>query len=63
MTIKGKWADGSPLLAIPNYTRLNRLPTTPYPQSGPVTLPSRPNEPPQVLNNRIPQTIVWMKDK
>ena len=28
MVIKGKWADGSPLLAIPNYTRLNRLPTT-----------------------------------
>lgn len=28
MTIKGTWADGSPLLAIPNYLRLNRL-TTP----------------------------------
>lgn len=25
MTIKGTWADGSPLLAIPNYLRLNRL--------------------------------------
>jgi uncharacterized protein len=24
MTIKGKWADGSPLLAIPNYARENR---------------------------------------
>ncbi len=24
MTIKGTWADGSPLLAIPNYVRLNR---------------------------------------
>ena len=24
MTIKGTWADGSPLLAIPNYARLNR---------------------------------------
>jgi hypothetical protein len=23
--IKGKWADGSPMLAIPNYARLNRL--------------------------------------
>jgi hypothetical protein len=25
MTITGTWADGSPLLAIPNYARLNRL--------------------------------------
>jgi hypothetical protein len=24
MTIKGKWNDGSPLLAIPNYARENR---------------------------------------
>jgi len=24
MTIKGKWSDGSPLLAIPNYARVNR---------------------------------------
>jgi DUF1680 family protein len=26
MTIKGKWDDGSPLLAIPNFTRNNRIP-------------------------------------
>jgi DUF1680 family protein len=25
MTIKGTWADGSPLLAVPNYARNNRL--------------------------------------
>jgi DUF1680 family protein len=25
MTLKGKWADGSPLVAIPNYARNNRL--------------------------------------
>jgi hypothetical protein len=24
MTIKGSWADGTPLLAIPNYARNNR---------------------------------------
>jgi hypothetical protein len=24
MAIRGKWADGSPLLAIPNYARENR---------------------------------------
>jgi hypothetical protein len=26
MTIKGRWSDGSPLLAIPNYARENRGP-------------------------------------
>jgi hypothetical protein len=26
MTIKGSWADGTPLLAIPNYARNNRNP-------------------------------------
>lgn len=31
MTINGTWADGSPLVAIPNYSRLNRLPVTPLP--------------------------------
>jgi len=24
MTIKGNWEDGTPLTAIPNYTRMNR---------------------------------------
>ena len=24
LTIKGKWSDGSPLLAIPNFARENR---------------------------------------
>ena len=27
MTIKGKWADGNPLLAVPNYARKNRNPS------------------------------------
>ncbi len=63
MTIKGKWADGSPLVAIPNYARLNRLPTTPYPQAPQATQPTRPNEPPQALNNRGPVSIVWLKEK
>ena len=25
MTIKGKWADGTPLIAVPNFARCNRL--------------------------------------
>lgn len=44
MTIKGQWADGSPLIAIPNYSRLNRVASTPIPQynrqaqTGPVSI-------------------------
>ena len=33
MVISGKWADGSPLLAIPNYARMNRVgPPPAYPR-------------------------------
>ncbi len=35
MAIKGKWADGSELLAIPNYARMNRVgPPPDYPDEG-----------------------------
>jgi len=34
MTIKGKWSDGSDLLAIPNYLRLNRIIGTGAPREG-----------------------------
>jgi hypothetical protein len=55
MVIKGKFADGSPMLAIPNYARTNRDPAAPYetppagsggnrPAPGPVT------------------SIVWIKE-
>ncbi|HEY4108508.1 glycoside hydrolase family 127 protein [Puia sp.] len=47
MTINGTWADGSPLVAIPNYTRLNRLKPTPTPE----------NE-----MEKKPISIVWIKD-
>lgn len=46
MAIKGSWADGTPLLAIPNYTRLNRADPTPYPQE---------------TADRQPSSIVWIK--
>jgi uncharacterized protein len=52
MAITGTWSDGTPLLAIPNYARLNRLETTPYPsneQGGPQS------------QRRGPQSIVWIK--
>ncbi|HWY77118.1 MAG TPA: beta-L-arabinofuranosidase domain-containing protein [Verrucomicrobiae bacterium] len=34
MVIKGQWADGTPLIAIPNYARNNRISTTPRAESG-----------------------------
>jgi DUF1680 family protein len=49
MTINGKWADGSPLVAIPNYSRLNRAPIAPLPQSNRANPQSKP------------VSIVWIK--
>jgi DUF1680 family protein len=47
MAIKGTWADGTPLTAVPNYTRLNRNVTpTPVPQQAP---------------SRTPSSIIWIK--
>lgn len=47
MTIKGKWADGSPLVAVPNYARLNR-------DVKPTAVPEQPA-------SRNPASIVWIK--
>lgn len=59
MTIKGKFADGSPLLAIPNYARLNRA-TAGVPLEGSAPNPpapggQRPAQPP-------PASIVWIQE-
>ncbi len=57
--IRGKFADGSSLLAIPNYARTNREPAPPQARVAPVTgsdgavrLPPGP-----------PTSIVWIKEK
>jgi uncharacterized protein len=66
MTIKGNWADGSPLIAIPNYTRQNRAQPTEFPQAAQpsqVIQPTRANEPPQVRMDRTATSIVWIKAK
>jgi DUF1680 family protein len=60
MTIKGAWADGTPMLAIPNFSRLNRTDPTPYPQSTQVLQPTKPNQPPQYID-RSPTSIIWIK--
>jgi DUF1680 family protein len=47
MAIKGKWRDGSPMLAIPNYARMNRDHRKPEALRGDYSVVSQ----------------VWMKDK
>lgn len=49
MTIKGTWADGSPLLAIPNYSRLNRVSPTDVPKDED--------------NKRAPISTIWINSK
>ena len=63
VTINGTWQDGSPLVAIPNYARLNRVPATATPQAAQATQPTRPNEPPQAVNRRGPVSSVWINNK
>jgi hypothetical protein len=58
--ITGRFADGSPLLAIPNFARFNRYPpATPRPAAPappPGTPPApRPAPPP-------PLSIVWIRE-
>jgi DUF1680 family protein len=49
MTIKGKFADGSPMVAVPNYARTNRDTQEPPPPNG---------RPPR----RPPTSVVWIKE-
>jgi DUF1680 family protein len=52
MVITGQFADGSALLAIPNYVRNNRVPTTDYPPRG-----NSGRQGPAA------QSIVWIRDQ
>jgi len=54
MTIRGTFANGAPLLAIPNYARQNRLPPPPPPRE-PAAGGERPPPPP-------PNSIVWIRE-
>lgn len=57
MVIKGQFADGSPMLAIPNFVRANRVPPTPVP---PVNAPPEAGAPRPAP--RAPISIVWIKE-
>jgi hypothetical protein len=57
VAIKGQFADGSPMLAIPNFARMNRAPGTPLPPREPAPGPDgRKPEPPPLAS------IVWIKE-
>ena len=61
MTIRGQWADGTPLVAIPNYARMNRVSPTPTPRSEWVQQPAAGNQPPQ-YQPKAPVSLVWIKE-
>ncbi len=58
MVIKGTFSDGSPMLAIPNYARMNREPAPPRVPAAPTTGADgavRPAPGP-------PTSIVWIRE-
>jgi hypothetical protein len=66
--ITGQFADGSPLLAIPNFVRMNRNPPTPPRPPQPPTAPTPPvaGAPPAAAAPRPapppPTSIVWIDE-
>ena len=61
LTINGRWADGSPLVAVPNYARMNRVSPTPTPKSDWVAEPVTGNQPAQ-YQPKPPVSIIWIKE-
>ncbi len=72
MALTGTWADGKPMLAIPNYARMNRVGQRPPETAASMTggvLASTPNASPAPgTNSPRPATksdvdsMVWIKD-
>ena len=60
MTITGTFADGSPMLAIPHYARMNREPPPPRP---PVTPAAAPGTPPQRPAPPPVASLVWITEQ
>src|SRR5581483_1655075 len=55
MVIKGTFADGSPMLAIPNYARMNRGPA--LPPRPPASTPGERPAPPPIAS------VVWINER
>jgi uncharacterized protein len=68
MVIKGTWADGSPMTAIPNYARLNRSAQNQVaPETGPAVdysggAAARTNAPRANRPSRPAASMVWIKN-
>jgi hypothetical protein len=67
--IKGAFADGTPMVAIPNFARFNRNPPAP-PWTPPPPAPAVPAPPPAAGEPaaprpapRSPQSIVWIRER
>jgi len=59
--ITGRFADGTPMLAIPNYARYNRNP--PAPPAAPPTAPAPAGAtPPPRPAPPLPTSIVWIRE-
>jgi DUF1680 family protein len=69
MAITGTFADGSPMVAIPNYARLNRIPpgpdvSVPAAQQPPPPAPVAPGAPRPTPPPPPPaQSVVWIKER
>ena len=62
VVIKGKFADGSPLMAVPNYARMNRGPVPPPPPPAPPVVAGAAPAP-RVRRPDPPSTSsVWIKE-
>ena len=59
MVIKGTFAGGSPMTAIPNYARYNRGPVPPPAPAKPASAPAAGTRPAP----RPPTSIVWINEK
>jgi hypothetical protein len=59
MVIKGTWADGSPLTAIPNYARSNRIATGPRSERGSDDTAAGPER----RGRRSVSSIVWLREQ
>jgi DUF1680 family protein len=59
MVIKGNFADGSPMLAIPNFVRMNR---DPEPPPRPPLPPPEAGQPRPRWTPPPPRSIVWIKE-
>jgi hypothetical protein len=65
MVIKGTFADGSRLMAIPNFVRYNRNPPVveaPPPATPPAAAPAAAGTPPPRPPRPPATSVVWMKE-